>query len=67
MAITTSYTWNITELRNDTSDKFITHAAFSITGVANLMVLLSVQFVIHVVLLLVLIQRELEVKNHFLM
>ncbi len=35
MAITTSYTWNITELRNDTSDKFITHAAFSITGVAK--------------------------------
>ena len=35
MAITTSYTWNITELRNDTSDKFITHASFSITGVAK--------------------------------
>ena len=35
MAITTSYTWNITELRNDTSDKFITHAAFSITGIAK--------------------------------
>ena len=35
MAITTSYTWNIIDLRKDTSDQFITHAGFSITGVAK--------------------------------
>ena len=35
MAITTSYIWNITEVYKDTSDQFITHAAFSITGIAK--------------------------------
>ena len=35
MAITTSYTWNVSNLLRDTSDGFITDARWTLTGIAT--------------------------------